>query len=769
MNRTLFALAFFLGAMAIAWVGFGFGAANPLALVMTLIIGVVYGVGALELLKFRRATATLTHALTELPDRLADPGVVAGPPQGETGFPGGKGRDQRGGLDAWLGKLHPSLQNAVRLRVEGERMGLSGPALTPYLVGLLVMLGMLGTFLGMVLTLNGAVFALEGTTDLQTIRSALAAPIKGLGLAFGTSLAGVAASAMLGLISALVRRERLQAGQRLDGKIATVLRGFSLTHQRQETFKALQLQAQALPDMVGQLQAMMAMMERQSQQLKQGLLSNQDNFHGHIKGVYTELASSVDKSLRDSLTHSARVAGETIRPLAEATLTGMAREAALLHERMIGTTQTQLDALSTRMDASASAMAGSWAVALARQDNSNHELLGRLGESLQTFSATFEQRSASLVSSVGDSFALSHASQATAHQQQLASWTQSLEAIAATLQCEWQQAGAQTLAQQQQLCAALDQAASRMTAQAQAQEKSHDKLITHMGESLQDFSSSFEQRSSSLVNSVGESYAALQANQTTTHQQELASWTHSLESMAATLQREWQQAGAQTLARQQQICSMLEESTQQITLKSQASTSHTLAEITRLLDSAADAPRAAAEVISQLREELSSSMARDNAMLQERSQILETVGTLMATLNQASAEQRMTIDSLVTSSEQLLKRASSQFAENVNAESARLSDSAVHVVSSAVEISSLGESFNFAVQRFSESNEKLMANLQRIEASMDKSMARSDEQLAYYVAQAREIIELSVMSQKEVFDDLRQLGRQQAALPEEVS
>ncbi|MEP6964090.1 MAG: DUF802 domain-containing protein, partial [Polaromonas sp.] len=743
MNRTLFAAAFLLGAMAIAWVGLGFGAANPLALVMTLIIGTVYGVGALELLKFHWATATLTHALADIPDKLSDPGFVAGPPQGETSPPGGQRStrsDERGGLDAWLGKLHPSLQNAVRLRVEGERTGLPGPALTPYLVGLLVMLGMLGTFLGMVVTLNGAVFALEGTTDLQTIRSALAAPIKGLGLAFGTSLAGVASSAMLGLISALVRRERLQAGQLLDGRIATVLRGFSLTHQRQETFKALQLQAQALPDMVDKLQTMMTMMERQSQRLNEGLLTNQDHFHGHIKGVYTELAGAVDQSLKDSLTTSARVAVETIKPLAEATLTGMAREAALLHQRMISTTQTQLDALSTRMGASAATMAQSWTTALARQDNSNDKLLSRVGESLQTFSETFEQRSASLVTSVGDSFTSSQANQVTAHQQQLTTWTQSLGSIAATLQREWQQAGAQTLAQQQQLCTALDQTASRMTAQAQAQETSNDKLINHMGESLQAFSTSFQQRSSSLVTSVSESYESLQANQTRGHQQQLATWTQSLESIAATLQREWQEAGAQTLARQQQICITLEKTAQQITGQAQASTSHTLAEITRLLDAAAEAPRAAAEVIGQLREELSSSMARDNAMLQERSHILETLGALLGTINQASAEQRSSIDSLVASSEQLLNRVGSQFAEKVNAESARLSDSAVHVVSSAVEISSLGESFNFAVQLFSQSNEKLIANLQRIEASMDKSMARSDDQLAYYVAQAREII-----------------------------
>ena len=669
MNRTLFAAAFSLGAMAVVWVGFGFFAANPLALAMTLVIGVVYGTGALELLKFRRATATLTHALAHIPNNLSDRGFAGGPPQGETRPLGGQRStrsDERGGLDDWLGKLDSSLQNAVRLRVEGERVGLPGPALTPYLVGLLVMLGMLGTFLGMVVTLNGAVFALEGTTDLQAMRSSLAAPIKGLGLAFGTSLAGVATSAMLGLISALVRRERLQAGQLLDGKIATVLRSFSLTHQRQETFKALQLQAQALPGVVNTLQTMMTMMERQSQQLNERLVSNQDNFHGHIKGVYTELASSVDQSLKASLTTSARVAAETIKPLVEATMTGLAREAARLHERMISTTQTQLDALSMRMGASATTMTQSWAVALAQQDNSNDKLLIRVGKSLHAFSETFEQRSASLVTSVGESFASSQANQAAGNQQQMATWTQSLESI------------------------------------------------------------------------------------------------------AATLQREWQQACAQTLAQQQQICTTLEATAQQITEQAQTNTNQTLSEIKRLLDAASEAPRAAAEVIGQLRQELSSSMARDNAMLEERSRILETLSALLDAINHGSAEQRITIDALVTSSEALMSRVGNQFAEKVDVESARLSDSAAHVTSSAVEVSSLGESFNFAVQLFTESNEKLIANLQRIETAMDKSMARSDDQLAYYVAQAREIIDLSIMSQKEVFDDLRTLRRQQASLVEEV-
>ena len=251
MHKHFFTGAFALGAIAALWVASGFFfSANVLALLMTLVIASVYVIGALELHRFRQATAGLQGALNAIPEQLAE-------------------------LGGWLGSVHVSLQNPVRMRIEGERIGLPGPALTPYLVGLLVMLGMLGTFLGMVVTLNGAVFALEGTTDLQAIRSAFAAPIKGLGLAFGTSVAGVATSAMLGLMSAVSRRERMQAAQLLGTRIATTLRRFSLTHQRRETYQALQLQSQALPAVAAQLQTLMAQMERMNQQFNDRMLSNQ--------------------------------------------------------------------------------------------------------------------------------------------------------------------------------------------------------------------------------------------------------------------------------------------------------------------------------------------------------------------------------------------------------------------------------------------------------------------------------------------------------------
>ena len=191
--------------------------------------------------------------------------------------------------------------------------------------------------------------------------------------------------------------------------------------------------------------------------------------------------------------------------------------------------------------------------------------------------------------------------------------------------------------------------------------------------------------------------------------------------------------------------------------------------ITHLIQTASEAPRAAAEVIGQLRQEMSHSVARDNALLEERSRIMETLNTLLDGINHAAQEQRAVIDALVASSAVSLTQAGEQFAVKVDTEAAKLADIAAHVTSSSVEVASLGETFNFAVRSFNEANEKLIANLQRIEGAMDKSMARSDDQLAYYVAQAREVIDLSIMSQKEIVEELRQLGSKQAVLAQEAA
>jgi hypothetical protein len=694
-KHHLFPAAFALGALAVLWVAAGFVGTNLLALAMTVVIGAVYAFGAYELVQFRRATATLDAALAALPARVDN-------------------------LHDWLATVHPSLRNPVRLRIEGERVGLPGPALTPYLAGLLVMLGMLGTFVGMVVTFNGAVFALDGSTDLASIRAALAAPIKGLGLAFGTSVAGVAASAMLGLMAALARRERMQAGQALDGRIATVLRGFSLTHQRQETFKALQSQAQALPQVVDRMQAMMAQLERMSQQLNERLLQNQEGFHGEIRTVYGDLARAVDNSLRESLMQGAQAAGESIRPVVEAAMTGIAQDARVMHERVVETAQRQLDGLAARFDATAATVADTWTAALASHERGGTALVAGVDRALQAFAASFEQRSAALLAAFGEAYAGLQAGRAVDDRRQMEAWQGTLAAMAATLQNEWRQAGEQTRANASDTLGEI----ARLTAGA-------EELMR--------------------ARAAAETAAAQQ------HDARMAELTGMLRGELGALRDAEARRGDAAVARLGELQAAVADHLTNLGTALEAP-------IARLMETAAEAPRAAAEVIGQLRQEISHGVARDNALLEERARILETLNGLLDSIRHASTEQRATIDALVASSAVALDQAGGRFAAQVGAETARLAEAATQVAGGAVEVASLGDAFGAAVQSFGVANEKLIDNLRRIETALDKSMVRSEEQLAYYVAQAREVIDLSILSQKEIFDALRQLPGRQAAL-----
>ena len=778
MSRYLNIVVFLVGLAAVCWIGAGYVGSNPLAFAVTLLIGACYLAGALELQRYSQATSTLTRAVADL----------SGPPPG---------------LGVWLDRLHPGLRNAVRLRIEGERAALPGPALASYLVGLLVLLGMLGTLLGMVATLRGTGMALESATDLQAIRDSLAAPVRGLGFAFGTSIAGVATSAMLGLLSALCRRERIGAGQMLDVKIATTLRIYSQTHQREETFKLLQRQAEGMPELVDRLQMMMATVEQQNLAVNAQQIASQDAFHAKTEATYARLASSVERSLKESVADSTRAAGAALQPVMEATMAGLARETASLHATVTHAVQQQLDGLSSGFEASTTTVAGIWNQALEGHQRSSEALVQQLRTSLDRFTETFEQRSAgllegvsarldatagnvsaawnealsrqerageklanhnqqalaaaaatfeqhstSLLRTVGQSHADLQGELASRDEQRLAVWTETLGSMAATLSREWEQAGTRTASRQQEMCDTLAQTARDISAQTQA----------HASNTIAEID-----RLVQAASEAPKAAANLQAELASRDQQRLAAWTETLASMAATLSREWEQTGTRTASRQQEICDALEQTARELSAQTQAHTSSTIAEIERLVQAASEAPKAAAEVVAELRQKLSDSMVRDTAMLEERSRLLATLETLLDAVNHASTEQRSAVDALVATSAGLLERVGAQFADKVEAETGKLGAVAAQVTGSAVEVASLGEAFGMAVQVFGDSNEKLVTHLQRIEVALDKSLARSDEQLAYYVAQAREVIDLSMMSQKQIVEDLQQLAGRRAS------
>ncbi|NTV71779.1 MAG: DUF802 domain-containing protein [Azonexaceae bacterium] len=785
MNRNLSLFAFILGLFAVVWVAIGYIGGHALAFSVSCIIAIVYVAGALEMRRFHDNTTALATALRNIPDDI-------------------------GHLGEWLQQVPAALQNAVRLRIEGERVALPGPGITPYLVGLLVLLGMLGTFLGMVVTLNGAVLALESTTDLQTIRSALAAPVKGLGVAFGTSVAGVATSAMLGLISALCRRDRLQVGQLLDSKIGGVLRDFSLSYQRQETFKALQAQSQALPELVGKLDAMMSQMAEQNRLLGEQLAAGQQRFHEEAKGLYTGLAQSVDQSLKASLKDSATVAAETIQPVVTATMASIAGETRGLHDKLFGTVETQLAGIAGQFAQTVTTVSDTWTQALTRHEAATDTQHQHLQTALTAYADTFEQRSATLLASVEDTQAKLQADAAQQHATLAETTAASQQQLAATLASQFDgvtsrldqavsqvadtfgertqalltsidashAAFAQTTQTQQaaiseQVAGQLDGIAQRFDGTVQTvsetwtgalakHEQASDRLTQALEQTQTSLADTFAQRTAALLADMRATQADWQRDWATGEQTRQASFTDALTAMAGKLEAQWQQAGQATLAQQEQITQTLGDTARDLVAAHQRQAETTIAEVTRLMQTAAEAPKAAAEVIGQLRHELSASMARDNSLLEERSRIMETLGALLDAINHASTEQRSAIDALVASSADLLERAGSQFATKVESEAGKLVEIGTSITGGALEVASLGEAFGVAVKLFAESNDKMMAALQRIEGGLTKSLTRSDEQLAYYVAQAREIIDLSIMSQKKMVDDLQRAAGSEA-------
>ncbi|MDR6215304.1 DUF802 domain-containing protein [Paracidovorax wautersii] len=1030
------AAAFAAGLATVAWVGAGYRSGHALALSITVLIAAFYLLGAVELWRYRRDTRALAQALQSLPPTLER-------------------------IDGWLAPLPDGLRDAVRQRIEGTRAGLPAPVLASYLTGLLVLLGMVGTFLGMVVTLDGTGAALSGADGLGAIRDALSAPVRGLGLAFGTSVAGVAASAMLGLMAALCRRERLLVAQRLDGALATALRPFTPVHQRESSLRLLEQQAGLMPQLVDRITASMAALKRQQADLAERLQADQARFYRETEAAYTGLAAAVERTLTQSATESARLAGAALQPAVEATLAGLGRESAQLQTALADQVRRQLDGIAEQFGTATAAVSAQWTGALAEHERTSEQSTQALRHALGEFTQTFDARSTALAEGLADrlarqSEALSarwgealaqqaqagtalaerneqalttaaerlagqagalqvtvqeahtrlHSELAAQDAARQAAWTQSLQQVADTLQQGWQDAQTRSAAQWTQAGAALDRTAADVAArsaeqaerllqsieQRAAQDEARQAAWTQslqavaatlreewqaaqatstgqwhqlgevlgataqditarsaeqatrllaqideravqdearqtawtqslqqvavalreewqaaqatstgqwhqlgevLGATAQDITARTAEQATRLLAQIDERAAQDEARQTawtqslqqvavalreewqaaqatstgqwhqlgellgttageiTTrtaeqaaqlldridqrvaqdearqaawtaslqgldqslqqgwqtaqeqaagHWQQVgaalerttadlatrngeqaaqwlarleerstqdaarqAAWTQSLQTLQAALRDEWQQAGAQTGAQWQAASAALAEATAGITQALDTHAQRTLGEIGTLVQAASEAPRAAAEVIGELRQKLADSMARDNAMLEERSRILETLSTLLDAVNHASAEQRGAIDALVSTTSDLMERASGRFAETLQAQTERMDGVAAQLTGGAVEVASLGEAFGAAVQHFGQSNEQLVAQLQRIEAALAKSMSRSDEQLDYYVAQAREVIELSVGAQKQVMDGLQSVAAGQRA------
>ncbi len=629
--RALAIVALLAGLGVPLWVGLGYVGQRPLALATTLLIIAVYLLGAREIWRFHRASASLRSALLELD---------GAPPT----------------LDVWLARLDSGLRSSVRARIETGRAGLPGPVLAPYLVGLLVLLGMLGTFMGMVLTLKGTVLALESTADLPALRAALSAPVQGLGLAFGTSVAGVAASAMLGLVMALARRERAMVVQALDTAADSRLRSFARARQGEALLAAAQEQATLMPQVVQQLQALMTQMGEQNASMHQQLVANQGRMQDELRSTYGALAESVGAALRESARAGASAAAAAVEPLVERSLAGLNANSAAFQAQLTDVAGRQLAAWTERFDQATTHVSSVWMDALVRQQ-------------------------------------------------------------------QYRQAADETLQQ-----------------------------------SLQDSQTRFDGRWQALLAEWADAQSAQHARVAADDERRLAAWAAAVAEMGASARKAWLQASTESRTLQGEICNTLAATASDIQQQTRAQAEAMAQRLAQLIELAGQAPKAASELAAQWREQLAEGQQRDLLWQRKQAETLATVQTLVDELTRTATRQREAMDGLLAASVAALEAAREQSTSQLAAQAQGLEEAAAQLTAGGVEMASLGDAFGVAVTQFGQSSQRLVAQMSHIESALERARMRSDDQLAYYVAQARELFDLCLSAQQQTLADLKRLG-----------
>src|SRR5262249_60921861 len=110
-----------------------------------------------------------------------------------------------------------------------------------YMTGLLIFLGLLGTFWGLIETVSSVGKVLEGLKVggdagqvFDTLKEGLAAPLSGMGISFSSSLFGLAGSLALGFLDLQMSQAQNRFHTDLEDWLATTVRdlgGGEISHE----------------------------------------------------------------------------------------------------------------------------------------------------------------------------------------------------------------------------------------------------------------------------------------------------------------------------------------------------------------------------------------------------------------------------------------------------------------------------------------------------------------------------------------------------------
>ena len=225
-TRAAIAVATAAGLSLIIRTAMHYAGADTLALGITALMGVVLLMGMLELWMVAGQNAALGRELSTLPAHASEDD---------------------------LARLSPLLRALILARMDRSPMPAPSPVFAPYLVGLLVMLGLLGTFMGLFETLRGAGTALTASTELADLRGGLQQSMQGLMRSFGTSAVGVATSAVLGLSAVFCRRSSHALATQIHTLAAGALSRHTTAQRQLVALEQLSAQGDAWPAAIAAL------------------------------------------------------------------------------------------------------------------------------------------------------------------------------------------------------------------------------------------------------------------------------------------------------------------------------------------------------------------------------------------------------------------------------------------------------------------------------------------------------------------------------------
>ena len=159
--------------------------------------------------------------------RLADPGLAVDRPPVLLA-PMAAILGSRVGRMAMSSQLMRGILDSIATRLDEAR------DISRYMTGLLVFLGLLGTFWGLIETVSSVGNVIQGLkasgdtgTMFDSLRDGLAAPLSGMGISFSSSLFGLAGSLVLGFLDLQTSQAQNRFYTDLEDWLATTVRGYS--------------------------------------------------------------------------------------------------------------------------------------------------------------------------------------------------------------------------------------------------------------------------------------------------------------------------------------------------------------------------------------------------------------------------------------------------------------------------------------------------------------------------------------------------------------